>query len=70
MNMAHYWEAQEQRWYKQYLEAEKTVDQMETAIRQIEDLAFKHIEDAAVREEISKIVDQVWRGARPCSYTK
>lgn len=64
MNMAHYWEAQEQRWYNQYLQAEKTIDEMETAIRQIEDLAFKHIHDAEVRDQISKIVDQVWRGAR------
>jgi hypothetical protein len=61
---AHYWEAQEKRWYDQYLQAEKTIDQMETALRQIEDLAFKHIEDAAARDAVSKIVDEVWRGAR------
>ena len=60
----HYWEAQEQRWYNQYIQAEKTIDQMETALRQIEDLAFKHIDDAAVRDAVSKIVDEVWRGAR------
>ena len=64
MNMAHYWQAQEQRWYEQYLQAEKTIDEMESAIRQIEDLAFKHIQDAAVRDQISEIVDSVWRGAR------
>ena len=64
MSMAHYWEKQEQRWYEQYLQAEKTIDEMESAIRQIEDLAFKHIQDAAVRDQISKIVDGVWRGAR------
>jgi len=64
MNMAQYWAKQEQRWYEQYLQAEKTIDEMETAIRQIEDLAFKHIHDAEVRDQISKIVDQVWRGAR------
>lgn len=64
MNMAQYWAKQEQRWYEQYLQAEKTIDEMETAIRQIEDLAFKHIHDAEVRNQISKIVDQVWRGAR------
>jgi hypothetical protein len=64
MRLAHYWEKQEQRWYDQYLQAEKTIDEMEIAIRQIEDLAFKHIEDAAVRDQISKIVDGVWRGAR------
>ena len=64
MNMADYWEKQEQRWYEQYLQAEKIIDEMESAIRQIEDLAFKHIQDAAVRDQISKIVDSVWRGAR------
>jgi hypothetical protein len=64
MRMAHYWEQQEQRWHEQYLQAEKTIDEMETAIRAIEDLAFKHIQDASVRDQISKIVDSVWRGAR------
>ena len=64
MNMAHYWEAQEQRWYKQYQDAEKTIDEMETALREIEDLVFRHVDDAAVREQVSKIVDRVWRGAR------
>jgi hypothetical protein len=64
MKMAHYWEQQEQRWHEQYLQAEKIIDEMESAIRQIEDLAFKHIQDAAVRDQISKIVDSVWRGAR------
>jgi hypothetical protein len=64
MKMAHYWEQQEQRWHEQYLQAEKIIDEMESAIRQIEDLAFKHIQDAAVRDQISKIVDAVWRGAR------
>ena len=64
MRMAHYWEQQEQRWHSQYLQAEKTIDEMETALRRLEDLAFKHIEDATVREQVSKIVDAVWRGAR------
>lgn len=64
MKIAHYWEQQEQRWHDQYLQAEKTIDEMETALRRIEDLAFKHIHDDAVRDEVSKIVDAVWRGAR------
>jgi hypothetical protein len=64
MSMAHYWAKQEQRWHEQYLQAEKTIDEMESALRQIEDLAFKHIKDAAVRDQISTIVDDVWRGAR------
>jgi hypothetical protein len=64
MKQAHYWEAQEQRWYNQYLEAEKLLDQMETALRRLEDLAFKHIDDPNVRKQVSEIVDEVWRGAR------
>jgi hypothetical protein len=64
MSMAHYWAKQEQRWHEQYVEAEKLINEMEVALRSIEDLAFKHIEDAAVRNQISKIVDTVWRGAR------
>jgi hypothetical protein len=35
MKQAHYWEAQEQRWYNQYLEAEKALDEMERAISEI-----------------------------------
>ena len=64
MKMAHYWEQQEQRWHDQYIQVEKIIDEMETALRCLEDLAFKHIEDASVREQVSKIVDAVWRGAR------
>jgi hypothetical protein len=64
MKIAHYWEQQEQRWHDQYLQAEKIIDEMETALRKIEDLAFKHIHDAAARDEVSKVVDSVWRGAR------
>ena len=64
MKITHYWEQQEQRWHEQYLQAEKTIDEMETALRRIEDLAFKHIDDAAARKEVSDVVDQVWRGAR------
>ena len=64
MNMAHYWEAQEQRWYKQYQEAEKTIDEMEVALREIEDLVFRHVDDPEVRAQVSRVVDRVWRGAR------
>jgi len=64
MRMAHYWEQQEQRWHQQYLQAEKTINEMETALRRIEDIVFRNVDDAAVREEVSKIVDEVWRGAR------
>lgn len=30
VKQAHYWQAQEQRWYEQYLEAEKMIDHLET----------------------------------------
>jgi len=32
MKMAQYWESQEQRWHERYIEAEKSVDQMESKI--------------------------------------
>jgi len=64
MKMAHYWEKQEQRWYEQYQQAEKLIAEMEIALRSIEDLAFKHIDDPNARAAVSKIVDTVWRGAR------
>ena len=64
MKMAHYWEAQEQRWYEQYLAAEKLLDEMETTLRAVEALALENITDEAVRAKIVKMVDDIWRGAR------
>jgi hypothetical protein len=61
---AHYWEAQEQRWYNQYLAGEKLLDEMETVLRAVETLALDNIVDETVRAEIVKLVDDVWRGAR------
>lgn len=64
MKQAHYWEAQEQRWYSQYLEAEKTLDAMEQAISELEIIALNNIYDEAVKDQIRKLVDSVWRGKR------
>lgn len=64
MNMAHYWQAQEQRWYEQYLKSEKLLDEVEQALHRVEAIALANITDPAAREEIGKIVDEIWRGAR------
>lgn len=64
MKQAHYWEAQEQRWYNQYLNSEKLLGEMEDVLRAVEALALAHITDAAVRDQIGKMVDDIWRGAR------
>ena len=64
MKQAHYWEAQEQRWYNQYLEAEKTLDEMERAISELEIIALNNIFDEAVKDQVRKLVDSVWRGKR------
>ena len=64
MKRAHYWEAQEQRWYNQYLEAEKTLDEMEQALSALEILALNNIFDEAVKDQVRKLVDAVWRGKR------
>lgn len=64
MKQAHYWEAQEQRWYEQYMATEKLLDEMETVLRAVETLALDNITDETVRAKIVKLVDDVWRGAR------
>ena len=64
MKQAHYWEAQEQRWYQQYLEAEKTLNEMERAITELEIIALNHIFDEAVKDQVRKLVNAVWRGKR------
>jgi hypothetical protein len=64
MKRAHYWEAQEQRWYNQYLETEKTLDEMEQALSALEILALNNIFDEAVKDQVRKLVDAVWRGKR------
>jgi hypothetical protein len=64
MKVAHYWEKQEQRWYEQYLEAEKTIDTMEMALRQIEEFTFTHECDPMLRSKISKLIDATLRGSR------
>lgn len=64
MKRAHYWEAQEQRWYNQYLESERALDQMERAISELEIIALNNIFDEAVKDQVRKLVDAVWRGKR------
>jgi hypothetical protein len=64
MKQAHYWEAQEQRWYNQYLNSEKLLSEVEDVLRAVEALALENITDEAVRAKIVKMVDDIWRGAR------
>ena len=64
MKQAHYWEAQEQRWYNQYLNSEKLLSEMEDTLRAVEALALENITDEVVRAKIVKMVDDIWRGAR------
>jgi len=64
MKQAHYWEAQEQRWYNQWVESEKTLDEMERAISELEIIALNNIFDEAVKDQVRKLVDKVWRGKR------
>jgi hypothetical protein len=64
MKQAHYWEAQEQRWYNQYLNSEKLLSEVEDVLRAVEALALENITDEVVRAKIVKMVDDIWRGAR------
>jgi hypothetical protein len=64
MRQAHYWEAQEKRWYDQWVESEKTLDEMEQALSALEILALNNIFDEAVKDQVRKLVDAVWRGKR------
>jgi hypothetical protein len=64
MKMAHYWEAQEQRWYNQYLNSEKLLSEVEDVLRAVEALALENITDEVVRAKIVKMVDDIWRGSR------
>ena len=32
MKQAHYWQMQEDRWHQQYLEAQKTIDELESKV--------------------------------------
>jgi mevalonate pyrophosphate decarboxylase len=64
MRQAHYWEAQEKRWYDQWVESEKTLDEMERAISELEIIALNNIFDEAVKDQVRKLVDAVWRGKR------
>jgi hypothetical protein len=62
--MKHYHEVQDQRWYDQWVESEKTLDEMERAISELEIIALNNIFDEAVKDQVRKLVDAVWRGKR------
>ena len=62
--MKHYHEVQNDRWYEQYLESQKTINELEEALLNIETLALKSIIDEPVRDAIKQIVNSVWRGTR------
>lgn len=64
MRMKHYHEVQNDRWYEQYLESQKTINELEEALLNIETLALKSIIDEPVRDAIKQIVNSVWRGTR------
>lgn len=64
MKMSHYWQQQDQRWYDHYLNSEKLLSEVEEALHKVEQIALAHITDDAVRDQIKKVVDEVWRGAR------
>lgn len=61
---SHYWATQEQRWYDQWVESQKMIDELESAIRKVEDIALQHITDKTARDQIVEVVNHVWRGAR------
>jgi hypothetical protein len=65
MKMKHYHETQNDRWYEHYLNSEKLLSEVETALYQIEVIALDHIKDPAVRREITEITASVWRTPRP-----
>ena len=62
--MKHYHEVQNDRWYEQYLESQKTINDLEEALLNIETLALKSIIDEPVRDAIKQIVASVWPGTR------
>ncbi|CAB4156379.1 hypothetical protein UFOVP1417_32 [uncultured Caudovirales phage] len=63
MKMAAYWEAQENRWHEQYLNAEKMIDQLETKIwdqaSRIEFLEGALREIAKVNNKRDRFSDQI-----------
>jgi hypothetical protein len=46
------------------VESEKTLDEMERAISELEIIALNNIFDEAVKDQVRKLVDSVWRGKR------
>ena len=64
MRMKHYHEVQNDRWYEQYVESQKTINELEEALLNVETLALKSIIDEPVRDAIKQIVASVWPGKR------
>ena len=64
MKSSQYWESQERRWHDQWVDAQKQIDELESAISALELIALKHIDDDEVRNAIKKLVNSVFRGIR------
>lgn len=64
MKTKNYYEAQNDRWYEQYLKSEKLLSEMEDVLYQLEALALQHIIDEEARKAVKHLVDAVWRGER------
>jgi hypothetical protein len=65
MKMKHYHETQNDRWYEHYLNSEKLLSDVETALYQLEAIALDNIKNPAVRKEITRITAGVWRTSKP-----
>jgi len=65
MKMKHYHETQNDRWYEHYLNSEKLLSEVETALYQVEVIALDHIKDPATRKEITDITASIWRTPKP-----
>ena len=65
MNMKHYHETQNDRWYEHYLSSEKLLSEVETALYQLEVIALDNIRDPAVRKEITELTASIWRIPKP-----
>jgi hypothetical protein len=61
---ANFWAAQDQRWHDQWIEAQRHIDELESAIAALELIALKNIDNVEVRDAVKKLVDSVFRGAR------
>ena len=65
MRMKQYHEAQNDRWYEQYLNSEKLLSELETVLYQLEVIALDNIRDPAIRKEITALTASIWRIPKP-----